>query len=199
MHAIIGLGNPGQEYAFTRHNVGFMVVDALAAAMGAESFRNEHAGLVAKTRVESETLLLVKPQTFMNLSGNCIGMISGYFKLLPEEIIVICDDMDLPLGSVRLRQKGGSGGHNGLKSIQAALGTEVYPRIRIGIGRRQGEETSEVIGHVLGRFDKGEEKAVQAAVQLAAKASISIVKDGIVRAMNEYNPLGKIKLNDSPA
>ncbi len=200
MHAIVGLGNPGKEYAQTRHNVGFMVVDAIANLCEVSSFKNEHNGQVAKTRLGKEQLLLVKPQTYMNRSGDCLGMLGGYYKLSVEDFLIICDDMDLPLGSVRLRQQGGSGGHNGLKSVQAAFGTDAYYRLRLGIGRRsQVDEREEVIDHVLGRFFKSEEEIVAATVQLATKAALAVFTEGIVMAMNKFNPLGKITEDDSQA
>jgi PTH1 family peptidyl-tRNA hydrolase len=200
MYAIVGLGNPGKEYAQTRHNIGFMVVDSIANELGAISFKNEHGGQVAKARLGAEQLILVKPQTYMNRSGDCVGMLGGYYKLTVADFLIICDDMDLPLGSVRLRQQGGSGGHNGLKSVQAAFGTDAYCRLRLGIGRRwQADEHDEVVDHVLGRFSKVEADIVRDAVLMATKAAMAVFTDGIIMAMNKYNPLGKIIEGDSQA
>ena len=199
MLAIVGLGNPGEEYARTRHNIGFMVVDALAREVAAGPFRQQHSGLVARASWQGSNLLLVKPQTFMNRSGNCIGMLGGYYKLTAADFLIICDDLDLPLGTLRLRQRGGSGGHNGLKSVQAALGTPEYSRMRLGIGRRpEADASGEVIEHVLGSFAKSEEAVITQGITLAAQAALTVLSQGMVPAMNRYNSQSKSTPDDFP-
>ena len=135
MKAIIGLGNPGIKYAGTRHNIGFDTVTALADKYNIKIKDKKFNGLVGEGFIEGEKVMLVQPQTFMNLSGECVGLIAGFYKLEPEDIIVICDDINLDTGRLRIRAKGSAGGHNGLKNIIAHLGTETFPRIRIGVGR----------------------------------------------------------------
>ena len=135
MKVIAGLGNPGSEYETTKHNVGFMFIDALAAHLGVTEWRGMFDACVAETRIEAEKVLLVKPQTYMNDSGRAIGPLLAWYKLAPEDLIVVHDDMDIPAGTVRIRKKGSAGGHNGIKSILAHVGDEHFTRMRIGIGR----------------------------------------------------------------
>ncbi|MCI5837189.1 MAG: aminoacyl-tRNA hydrolase [Veillonellaceae bacterium] len=187
MKLIVGLGNPGDKYERTRHNVGFLAVDGLAAELGVYRWREEHAALTASVTIAGEKALLVKPQTFMNLSGDAVGALSRYYKVAPADIIVIYDDMDLPVGRLRIRAKGSAGGHNGMKSVIAHLGTNVFPHVRIGIGRPQLGRT--VIEHVLLPPLPTEQAAVTEAIAAAGKVAIAICRDGLDLAMNRFNPL----------
>ena len=158
MFLIVGLGNPGAEYAKTRHNVGFMVADALAEKYGFSSFRDKFDGLIAEGKIGGEKVYLLKPQTYMNLSGNSVVKAANFYKILPQNIVVIHDDMDLPAGKLKAKIGGGAGGHNGLKSIDAAI-TPNYNRIRVGVGHPQGGGEA-VVNYVLGGFSKAEAEAV---------------------------------------
>ena len=185
MKLIAGLGNPGEAYANTPHNVGFDVVDLLAKRLDA-GWKNSsgfHAR-VARTTCAGETLLLAKPQTFMNLSGTSVAPLLRYYGGSPADLTVVLDDADLPLGKLRIRASGGSGGHRGLASVIEALGTEAFPRVRLGVGR---EEQSDLVGHVLGKFDGHRQKLVQAMIEAAADAAQCLTENGLNEAMNRYN------------
>jgi PTH1 family peptidyl-tRNA hydrolase len=186
MKLIVGLGNPGREYAATRHNAGFMVIDRLAPKLGADVTKKMFKALVGQGRVGDEKVILAKPQTFMNLSGEAVGALLHWYKLTAAGLIVVYDDLDLPPGKLRVRPGGGSGGHKGMQSIIGVLGTENFPRVRIGIGKPAvpGIETA---GYVLGRFGGEEAKEVGEALDLAAEALCCIVREGVDRAMNLYN------------
>lgn len=182
---IVGLGNPGREYSETRHNVGFMTVDLLAQRWEISNWRSRHEALVGEHRIGEEQVLLVKPQTYMNLSGNAVGALARWYKVNLEDIIVIYDDMDLPVGKLRLRTKGSSGGHRGIESLLLQLGKEEFPRVRIGIGRPpQGWQ---VVDYVLARFTAEESPLISDALKKAADAAEGIVKLGLDKAMNRYN------------
>lgn len=178
---IAGLGNPGASYVGTRHNVGFAVLDAFAERCGAiwkpDSARK---GLVAR----GPGVLLVKPQTFMNDSGVCVGALMRYFKFTPDQVLVVYDDIALPVGTLRLREGGSAGGHNGMKSVIAHLGTESFPRLRVGIGSHGGKS---LVSHVLGGFTPEEKAPVQAAVKRAAEALQLLLQQGFSAAANRYN------------
>lgn len=191
MKIIVGLGNPGSRYAGTRHNVGFDVVDWLAAGGGTGPFRSRFQAQVAEFTDGAETVLLVKPETFMNLSGQCVRAALDFYKRPVEDLLVVCDDMALPLGKLRMRQSGTHGGHNGLRNIQEHLGTAAYCRLRIGVG----EADDEAVGHVLGRFRTGERDVMAAAVQLAGEAVLVWVRQGPGECMNRYN--GEKKVSDA--
>lgn len=184
MKIIAGLGNPGQEYRDTRHNIGFMVIDELARRWAISTWKNRKDALVAECRQE-ETVLLVKPQTYMNLSGVAVGELARWYKVPEEDVVVIFDDMDLPTGKLRLRMKGGSGGHRGVESLLTHLSRNSFPRIRVGIGRPP--EGWQVVDYVLSSFTKDEQPLLKAVVEEAAGAAESIVKYGINKAMNLYN------------
>ncbi|MBM4068748.1 MAG: aminoacyl-tRNA hydrolase [Planctomycetes bacterium] len=184
MKIVVGLGNPGRRYARTRHNVGFDVVDSLAESPAVSGFQSRFLAEVAEWPEASEKVLLVKPQTFMNLSGQAVRAILDFYQLPPEEILVVCDDINLPLGKLRFRARGTHGGHNGLRDIQSHLGTTEFSRLRIGVGTADNDET---IDHVLGRFRPVEQAVIDDAVQLAAQAIAFWVKHGIEKTMNEYN------------
>lgn len=185
MKMIVGLGNPGQEYSGTRHNVGFMVMDELAGRWEAAGWRSKQDALVTEYRSGGEPILLVKPQTFMNLSGTAVGALARWHKIPAEDIIAICDDMDLPVGRLRLRTKGGSGGHKGIESLLVHLGQDNFSRIRVGIGRPPAGW--EVVNYVLSRFTAEEAPLMEAALSRAAAAAESIINKGMVKTMNIFN------------
>jgi PTH1 family peptidyl-tRNA hydrolase len=182
---IAGLGNPGSEYSATRHNVGFLAVEELAKRWGIDSWRNRHEAVCVEYRGGIEPVLLVKPQTYMNLSGVAVGELVRWYKLKAEDVIAIYDDLDLPVGKLRLRPQGGSGGHKGIESLLVHLGTDNFSRIRVGIGRPpSGWETA---NYVLGRFTPEETPLVTETIGKAADAAESILKHGITKAMNLYS------------
>ena len=196
MKIIAGLGNPGAEYAQTKHNVGFMLVDALAEQLGVSSWKDAFSSLVGEARIGGEKIFLVKPQTYMNDSGKALRPMLSYYKIDASDLIVIHDDMDIPAGTVRIRSKGGSGGHNGIKSIISHIGTESFPRVRIGIGRPPAGST--VINHVLAPFSPEDAALVRDAISYLLPAVECIVTDGIDMAMNRYNPQKKKKTPPEP-
>ncbi len=178
---IAGLGNPGASYADTRHNVGFMVLDRLA--------RHFNATWKAEKKYKGELaagpgLLLVKPQTYMNLSGECVGSLMRFFKFEPEQVLVIYDDISFPCGSMRLRAGGSAGGHNGMKSLIAHLGSERFPRLRVGIGV-PGQK--DMVGHVLGKFSPEEKPLLEEALSRAEQAVLTLLAEGFEAAANKYN------------
>jgi len=182
--AIFGLGNPGSRYESTRHNIGFVVADELAQTLGDEIKRRRFNALVGEMSHAGEKLLIVKPQTFMNESGRSVTAVASWFGLEPNKVLVICDDLDLEPGVVRIRRGGSSGGHNGLKSIIAALGTEEFPRIRVGIGRPLHGDS---IDYVLGRVHTSQREVIDRAVSKAAEAAACWVSEGIDACMNRFN------------
>lgn len=186
MKLIVGLGNPGPSYQDTRHNVGFAVVDLVAARHGVEFEGARTAALIARLRRFGDGVLLVKPLTFMNLSGEAVAELRRYYRIELADVLVVADDVNLPLGRVRAREEGSDGGHNGLASVIAALGTEQVPRLRIGVGR--GDLRRELADHVLARWDDDERPAVETAILRAADAVELFATDGIMRVMNTFNP-----------
>src|SRR5436190_10200504 len=181
MKLIIGLGNPGPKYAGTRHNVGFDVVDYLAAAPGCSPFREKFEAFVAEMKEGDETVLLVKPLTFMNLSGRAVRAIADFYKVPVENLLVVCDDLNLPLGKLRIRMKGSHGGQNGLRNIQEQLGTDGYARMRIGVG---SPDFGDAVDHVLSKFRASERKVVDDAISLAGQAALLWVRQGVEACMN---------------
>jgi len=184
MRVVVGLGNPGARYHGTRHNVGFAVVDALAKSPHAGRFQDRFGAEVAELVEDAVKVLLVKPQTFMNLSGNAVRQLADFYQLPREELLVVCDDFNLPLGRLRFRARGTHGGHNGLRDIQNHLGTTVYPRLRIGVG---APEEGEAIDYVLGRFRPSERPLIEEALQKATQAVADWWAKGIAFCMNQYN------------
>lgn len=185
MKVIAGLGNPGEGYANTPHNVGFDVVDVLAKRLDT-AWKNSsgfHAR-VARTVYAGQALMLVKPQTFMNLSGTSVVPLLRYFGGEPQDLTVVLDDADLPLGRLRIRTAGGSGGHRGLASVIESLGTEAFSRVRLGVGR---EERGDLVGHVLGKFDENRQNTVRATVEAAADAVMCLIENGLNESMNRFN------------
>jgi PTH1 family peptidyl-tRNA hydrolase len=187
MHLIVGLGNPGSEYEWTRHNVGFLLVDKLAADAGVVVKRRECRSLVGGGVIEGERSKLAKPQTFMNLSGAAVACLGAKGELddVGKSLIVISDDLALPFGTIRLRARGSAGGHNGLKSIIAALGTNEFIRLRIGI--QPDHPVSDAKKFVLDEFAPAERRALKEILDLSADAVRSVLRDGIVKAMSLYN------------
>lgn len=195
MKLIAGLGNPGRDYRGTRHNVGFEVVDLLASRHGGGWEAAKIDGVIAKVRIASgDQALLLKPLTFMNLSGDAVQGLAHYFRIDTPDILIVTDDVNLPLGRLRARKTGTEGGHNGLRSVAMRLGTTDYPRLRIGVGRPRSPEGApgndtrrELADHVLSRFDADEIPGIEAAIARAADAAETFVTDGIDVMMNRFN------------
>ena len=181
---IAGLGNPGLRYRKTRHNMGFMAVDYVSEKFSIKVKKQRCRALTGETNIDGVKVILAKPQTFMNSSGESIRDLLAYYNLTAENLIVIYDDMDILLGKTRIRKNGGSGSHNGMKSILYHLETENFTRIRIGISASDGENT---VRYVLSRFTKGQRKAAFAGIENAVEATVEIVKNGVDAAMNKYN------------
>ena len=187
MKMFAGLGNPGTEYAATRHNVGFMLADALAARWDATGWRTKQDALVAEARLGAEKILLVKPLTYMNESGRAVGPLLDWYKLDVSDLVVAHDDMDLPVGTIRIRKKGSAGGHNGMKSILYHVQDENFPRVRIGVGHPvHGRE--QVIRHVLSPFSGEDAQRIREAIEYLLPAVECIITEGADLAMNKYNP-----------
>ena len=184
---IAGLGNPGSKYDNTRHNVGFDTIDLLASKHGIKVSKLKHKALMGDGLIKNERVLLVKPQTFMNLSGESVRELVEWFKVPPDKLILIYDDVDLPLGKVRIRPNGSSGTHNGMRSVIYQLQSDEFPRIRIGINR--APEGWELADYVLSRFNADERKIINESISNAADAAAAIVSSGVNTAMNLYNGL----------
>ena len=190
---VVGLGNPGREYESTRHNVGFMVLDRLAGEKRVSfDLHARWESSVAKYPVDD--VLLVKPLTFMNLSGRGVGKIARFFKWLPHQILVVYDDAALDLGRIRIREKGSHGGHNGIRSLIEHLGTDAFPRIKLGIGSK---EQSSMVGHVLGKFSESEQESLQNMLAMAANAVQDSLSRGLATAAHVYNTIGNQSLKKS--
>jgi len=187
MYLIVGLGNPGAEYEWTRHNLGFMLIDKLAAKAGATVKRKECRALVGSATIENERVRLAKPQTFMNLSGEAVACLlaKGESKDSSKSLIVISDDLALPFGTIRLRERGSAGGHNGLKSIIASIGTNEFIRLRIGI--QPEHPLNDAKAFVLAEFPKAQREEVEKILDKAAEAVHSVLRDGIKKAMSVFN------------
>lgn len=184
MYIIAGLGNPGRKYENTRHNMGFIAVDLLAEKYGIKVDKIKFKALVGEGRIAGQKVLLVKPQTYMNLSGESVREVMSFYKEDIENLIVIYDDIDIPTGTIRLRKKGSAGTHNGMRNIVYLLGDDGFPRIRVGIG---SEKKVDLINYVTGGVTKGEKELLEGALVKAADAAAAIVEKGIEKAMNEYN------------
>ncbi len=184
MYAIVGLGNPDKKYDKTRHNIGFDVIDELASQMGVQVNTRRHKALCGIGMIGNEKVILVKPQTYMNNSGESVREVMDFYKLDPQqEIIIIADDISLDVGKIRIRAKGSAGGHNGLKSIIAHTGTQNFKRIKVGVGENQ----EDLVNHVLGKFGSKEREIVDEAVRNAASAAEVMILENIETAMNKYN------------
>nr|WP_250847168.1 aminoacyl-tRNA hydrolase [Aquisphaera insulae] len=181
---VVGLGNPGNKYAATRHNIGFDLIDRLAAGGRGASFSRKFEGQLAEAEIDYRRVLLLKPETFMNLSGRSVGQALRFYKLEPADLLVVCDDLNLPVGKIRIRPGGSDGGQKGLRDINSHLGTEQYARLRIGIGDN-GE--SDAADYVLSRFRSTERAAIDDALILASQAVAVWISQGTEAAMNRFN------------
>lgn len=185
MYLIAGLGNPTKEYDKTRHNVGFSVIDVLADQYRIDVSEKKHKALCGRGAIEGQKVLLVKPQTFMNLSGESIREVVDYYKIEAEDIIIIYDDISLEPGQLRIRLKGSAGGHNGIKNIIAHLGSQEFPRIKVGVGAKPPR--MDLADYVLSRFSKEEQPLMEDAFKEAAEAAVMMMTEGAEKAMNHYN------------
>ncbi len=181
---IVGLGNPGRKYRGNRHNIGFMAVDALAAAYNIESSKVQNKAIVGNGRIQNQNVIIAKPQTYMNSSGDAVGPLARYYKVAPENVLIVYDELDLPFGTIRLREKGGAGGHNGMKSIINHLGQD-FPRVRLGIGRPPGQMP--VPAYVLQDFGKDDLPLLDDVLNEAVRAIETYLRDGIQQAMSRHN------------
>lgn len=185
MYLIVGLGNPENEYANTRHNMGFDTINEIAKKNNIVITKSKFKGLYETAIIQGKKVMLLKPQTYMNLSGESIKEACDFYNIAPEELIVIYDDIDIEKGKIKLRKKGGPGSHNGMKSVVQELGTTEFSRIRVGIG--QPEFKNDMINYVIGKVPEEEQKVLQEGVKKAAEAVEEIVKNGIDIAMNKFN------------
>ena len=185
MFLIVGLGNPERKYEGTRHNVGFEAVDVIAKHFNIEVNHKEQKGIVGKGIINGQKVILAKPQTYMNLSGECVAPLCDYYEIDPEsELVVISDDVSLSTGNIRVRKKGSAGGHNGLKNIIALLGTTTFPRIRVGVGECTN---GDMVAHVLGRYNEEDRKNVDASFEKVIGAVEYFLEGNLDAAMNKYN------------
>lgn len=201
MYLIVGLGNPGSKYQSTRHNVGFDVLETLSRKLGVSVNRKKSGALIGECFIGGEKTILALPQTFMNLSGEAVASLAAWYKLRPEQIMVIYDDVDLAQGWIRIRKSGSAGTHNGMRSIVAELGSDQFPRLRVGVGKRPPEY--DLADWVLSRYSSQEEKdAAKAAYELAADAVVEFITGGIESSMCKYNTKKpkkeKVKPTDNP-
>lgn len=183
---VVGLGNPGAKFENTRHNVGFMTADALADRGGDPIRRVKYHALTSEAVIGGQSVLLMKPTTFMNLSGQAVSEAARFYKIPADHVLVVSDDVDLPLGKLRIRKSGSAGGHNGLKNIIQLLGTDQFPRLKIGVGGKPHPDYN-MADWVLGQFQGQDKKTIDEAVSRAADAVECLLSDGIDRAMNQYN------------
>ena len=183
---IVGLGNPGREYERTRHNCGFRAIDVLCSKLDCKTDKGKFQGLYGQTVYKGTKLYLLKPQTYMNLSGRSVLQLSAYFSIPPQRIIVLFDDISLPPGRLRIRADGSAGGHNGIKSIIGELGSQDFPRVKIGVGSKPHPE-QDLADWVLSSFSASEEKDLETALQRAAEAALSIIDCGISETANRFN------------
>lgn len=185
MKIIVGLGNPGSQYEYTRHNIGFLIVDRLAQRWGATFTKSKFNALMAETRYGTEKIVLLKPQTYMNLSGQAVGAVVSWHKACPEDVMVVYDDLDMDFTRLKFRPKGSSGGHNGIKSLISHLGTDIFPRMKFGIERpRNGQDT---VSWVLSNFPKEHLAELAQAIDQACDALEYYLEQGMDAAMNQYN------------
>ena len=183
---IVFLGNPGQRYAFTRHNAGFLTADEMEKLLNVRIDRLRFRALTATAEIAGEKVLLMKPQTFMNLSGEAVGQAARFYKIPPEHVLVVSDEVSLPVGSIRIRLKGSAGGHNGLKSVISHLGTDAFPRVRLGVGAAPTSEY-DMADWVLSTFRNEDAETIRAAAEQAAKACVCFIEKGPDKAMTQFN------------
>ena len=182
---LVCLGNPGKEYANTRHNIGFLAADALEKRTGVKFNKLKYRALTGEVTLGGQRVLVVKPQTYMNLSGEAVKLAGGFYKISPEHILVLYDDVSLPLGKLRIRASGSAGGHNGIKNIIAHLGTDAFPRIKVGVGAPQREDG--LVDWVIGSFTASERKVVDEAIERALDAAACVIEHGVSEAQNRFN------------
>ncbi|MGG0719531.1 aminoacyl-tRNA hydrolase [Robertmurraya massiliosenegalensis] len=185
MKLIVGLGNPGKQYEKTRHNIGFEVIDELSERLQIPLNQSKHKGLYGIGNVRGEKVILLKPLTYMNLSGESVRPLMDYYQIELEDVIVIYDDLDLPVGRIRLRQKGSAGGHNGIKSMIAHMGTQEFNRIRVGINRPTNGQP--IVDYVLGRFTKEEREQLELVIKKCSEACEAIFEKPFLQVMNDFN------------
>lgn len=192
VRVIAGLGNPGSRYEATRHNVGFLLVDELARRHGKSEWRDKFGARICEASLEEATVTLVKPQSFMNRSGGPLGEMLGFYKIPATELVVVHDEIDLPMGTIRIKSGGGDGGHNGIRSIVAALGKD-FTRVRLGVGRPQvegrgpGANGPSVSDWVLGRFGADERAQLEAMIERGVEACMELCRSGLVASQNKFN------------
>ena len=183
---LVCLGNPGKEYANTRHNIGFMAADALERRTGVKFNKLKYRALTGEVTLGGQRVLVVKPQTYMNLSGEAVKLAGGFYKIPPERILVLYDDVSLPLGKLRIRGSGSAGGHNGIKNIIAHLGTDAFPRIKVGVGAPEGADR-DLVDWVIGNFTQSQRKVVDEAIGKALDAAACVIEYGVSEAQNRFN------------
>jgi len=185
---VVGLGNPGSKYEFTRHNIGFRIVDSLARDIEIEFKRvKSYYSLISRGMINNHKVILVKPQTFMNLSGRAVSKVVSYYKIPLRDLLIVYDDLNLELGQVRIRKKGSAGGHNGIESIMQYLNSEDVPRLRIGIGNPLANFNFDCVSYVLSNFNDDEKDKIKEVIQLSTEAVKTIIEDGFEKAMRKYN------------
>ncbi|VYT98244.1 aminoacyl-tRNA hydrolase [Clostridium tertium] len=183
MFLVVGLGNPGEKYDGTRHNIGFETIDYISSKYNIDVTRVKFKGVIGEGFIGGEKVILLKPTTYMNLSGESVREAMSFYKLSEEDIVIIYDDISLEIGKLRIREKGSAGGHNGIKSIISNINTDVFPRIKIGVG----QPTGDLVSHVLGKFSKEEAEDLKEVIEVSSKAVEIIIKSGTKDAMNELN------------
>jgi len=185
---VVGLGNPGLKYEFTRHNIGFRIVDSLAQDIEAEFKKvKSYYSLISRGMINNQKVILIKPQTFMNLSGRAVSKVVSYYKIPLQDLLIVYDDLNLELGQVRIRKKGSAGGHMGMESIMQYLNSEDVPRLRIGIGNPSVNFNFNCVSYVLSNFNGDEKDKIKKVIQLSAEATKTIIEDGFEKAMRKYN------------
>lgn len=183
MFLVVGLGNPGDKYDGTRHNIGFETIDYISNKYNIDVTRVKFKGVIGEGFIGGEKVILLKPTTYMNLSGESVREAMSFYKLTEEDVVIIYDDISLEVGKIRIREKGSAGGHNGIKSIISNINTDVFPRIKIGVG----QPTGDLVSHVLGRFSKEEAEDLKEVIEVSSKAVEIIMKSGTKDAMNKLN------------
>jgi len=185
---VVGLGNPGSKYEFTRHNIGFRIVDSLARDMGTEFKKvKSYYSLISRGTINNHKVMLVKPQTFMNLSGRAVSRVVSYYKISLQDLLIVYDDLNLESGQVRIRKKGSAGGHKGIESIMQYLNSEDIPRLRIGISNPSVNFNFDCVSYVLSNFNNDEKDKIEEVIQLSTEAIKTVIEDGFEKAMRKYN------------
>lgn len=183
MFLIVGLGNIGKQYEHTRHNVGFDIIDLIGDRYNIPINREKFKGMYGEGNINGEKIILLKPSTYMNLSGESVREVASFYKIKNENIIVVYDDISLDVGRLRIRSQGSAGGHNGIKNIIANLGTDIFPRVKVGVGQPRGE----LVSHVLGKFSKEDSERLKEVFKVSIDAVENVISSGITEAMNKFN------------